>query len=66
MSFLSIYVGYFAVGQFKMYGTIKGHSDRYLTVLGSVGSFFNSIRFIWSALLDRYSYKKVYGFMLVL
>mmetsp|Transcript_24139 Transcript_24139/g.32910 ORF Transcript_24139/g.32910 Transcript_24139/m.32910 type:complete len:186 (+) Transcript_24139:1013-1570(+) len=66
MAFLSIFVGYFCVGQFKSYGERKGHSDNYLTALGSAAAFFNSIRFVWSAILDKVSYKYVYGTMLVI
>jgi hypothetical protein len=38
----------------------------YLTEVGSFASIFGSLRFIWSAALDHYSYKKVYGTLLVL
>jgi len=32
--------------------------------VGSVAALFNSLRFIWSAFLDKYSYKVVYGTLL--
>jgi hypothetical protein len=40
--------------------------DNFLGVVGSVGAAFNSIRFVWSAALDKYSYKVVYGILLIL
>jgi len=64
MFFLSVFLGYFIIGQTKNYGLEKGHNDEYLTALGSAGAFFSSIRFVWSAALDKISYKKVYGLVL--
>ena len=40
--------------------------DGYLTWVGSVAALLNASRFIWSAFLDVYSYKQVYGVLLVL
>ena len=66
MAFLSIFIGYYTVNVFKNMGEQyhKLNDDRYLTLVGSIAAVFNSIRFIWSGMLDKYSYKKVYGTML--
>lgn len=66
MFFLSILLGTFIIAQCKNYGLEEGHTDEYLTALGSAGGFFSSIRFVWSAALDKVSYKKVYGLVLCL
>jgi len=66
MSFLSIFVGFFSVGSYKVYGELAGENESFLAATGSAGAVFNSLRFIWSALLDKYSYKKVYGSLLCL
>ena len=66
MGFFSFFLGSFTVGSYKTFGEINNLPESYLTIIGSVGSIFNAIRFIWSGLLDRYSYKVVYGTLLVL
>ena len=66
MAILSFFLGIFAVGSFKVYGEDNGISEGLLTTVGSVGAIFNAARFIWSGLLDRYSYKWVYGSLLLL
>lgn len=38
----------------------------YLTEVGSFSCIFGCLRFVWSAALDRYSYKIVYGTLLVI
>ena len=63
---MSIFLGFFTVGSYKVYGEEEGMKEDYLAVVGSAGAMFNSIRFIWSGLLDKYSYKKVYGSLLCL
>ena len=57
MAILSFFLGIFAVGSFKVYGEDNGISEGLLTTVGSVGAIFNAARFVWSGLLDRYSYK---------
>ena len=67
MNTLSVISGFFAVNNFKVYGIINGLNDEnYLSVLGSVGAVFNSIRFVWSLGTDHFSYKTVYGILLVM
>lgn len=68
MSSLSVLCGYYTVDVYKIFGDSRPVLDHeiYLTEVGSFASIFGSLRFIWSAALDHYSYKKVYGTLLVL
>ena len=68
MATLSILFGYYSIDVFKQFGqTVDSLSnDRYLTWVGSVAALFNASRFVWSACLDVYSYKQVYGVLLLL
>jgi len=60
--------GYYTLDVYKIFGDSKSNlnHDIYLTEVGSVSSVFGSLRFVWSASLDHYSYKKVYGSLLIL
>ena len=66
MNFLSIFLGLFIANEYKVYWLNSKYapSDHFITRVGSLGNFFNGMRFISSALLDHYSYKKVYGILL--
>ena len=67
MNTLSVISGFFAVNNFKKYGQLNGlTNENYLAWLGSVAAVCNSIRFIWSMATDYFSYKVVYGIMLVM
>ena len=66
MNFLSFFLTTYTVNSFKVFGLGHGMTDSYLSVVGSVGAAFNSIRFVWSGALDKYSYKLVYGILLAL
>lgn len=67
MNFLSVASGFFAVNNFKNYGIKNGLDDEnYLAWLGSAAAVCNSIRFVWSLATDHFSYKVVYGVMLVM
>jgi len=70
MNFLSIFYRFFMVNNFKTYPENTDHpvlnDDHYLTTVGSVASVFNASRFIWSGALDKFSYKKVYGVLLII
>ena len=59
--------GYYTVDVYKSFGqTYEGlNYDAYLTWVGSLGSVFTSLRFIWSAALDSKSYKLIYGILLL-
>ena len=36
------------------------NDDAYLSTINSISSLFNSMRFVWAGLLDRYAFKKVF------
>ena len=65
MAFCSIFLGFFAVNSFKNFGELNGISDGFLSIIGSVGSLFNFIQFLWSWLSDKYPFKYVYGLLLI-
>lgn len=67
MACLSIIFGYYTVDVYKMFGQTYTvlNFDEYLTWVGSLGSVFTSLRFIWSAALDSYSYRLIYGILLI-
>ena len=66
MASLSILFGYYTISIYKMFGQTYGklNHDSYLTWVGSVGSVFTSLRFVWSAALDGAPYKLIYGILL--
>lgn len=68
LSFKFIVCGYYTIDVYKIFGDSRPTLDHevYLTEVGSFASLFGSLRFIWSAALDHYSYKKVYGTLLIL
>lgn len=40
-------------------------NDKILALIASIGSIFNALRVFWSWSLDYYSYKQVYGILLI-
>jgi hypothetical protein len=66
MSMLTIFFGTFIVGSYKSYGEQYIHDESFLAFTGAVASVFACLRFIWSFLLDKYSFKAVYGTMVVI
>ena len=54
----------FVINTFKNFGMQKIKSDDFLTLVGSIASIFGGIRFVWSYLVDRYSYKLSYSIIL--
>lgn len=60
--------GLVTVDIYKVFGDSRPvlNHETYLTEVSSISCLFNSFRGIWSALLDHYSFKKVYGVLLVL
>ena len=66
MNFLSIFVGIFIIGSEKTYGSEHIKNEELLSLVASLGGIFAAVRFIWSFLLDKYSYRLVYGALLTL
>ena len=61
-------LGYYVVNSYKSFGeTVPILNDEsYLTLISSTSALFSAARFIWSAALDRYDFKKVYGSLCLL
>jgi MFS family permease len=67
MNFCSIFLGLYVVNSYKAYGNINGlNDDKYLSFVGSMAAIMNSCRFVWSGLLDKFTYKTVYGALLAI
>jgi MFS transporter, OFA family, oxalate/formate antiporter len=67
MNFSSVFYGYLLIGSYKTFGSKYIDDDMYLTLVGSVGCIFGSLRFFWSMLLDfDYTYPQVYGVLVLL
>jgi hypothetical protein len=66
MNFFSIFFGLFVANEYKVFWltATNAPTDNFISRVGSIGSVFNGLRFVWSGLLDHYSYKRVYGFLL--
>ena len=54
----------FVLNTFKKYGQENIKDEKFLTLVGSVASIFGGIRFVWSQLVDRYSFKLSYTIVL--
>jgi MFS family permease len=52
------------INTFKKFGLETIKDDHFLTVVGSVSAVFGGLRFLWSHLVDRYSFKLSYTIVL--
>ena len=61
-------VGLITVDVMKTFAITRPNLDHetYITEVVSLSCIFNAGRGVWSVLLDNFSYKKVYGGMLIL
>lgn len=66
MTFLSINMSTFTIGNYAQYAKDYIHDTNMIVWIGSVGSVCTSLRFAWSFPLDYFPFKYVYGAMLVL
>jgi len=64
MNFLTIFAGVFMVGSSKAYAEDWIKNEEYLSLVASIGSIFGALRFIWSFMLDKYSFKLIYGILI--
>jgi len=64
MTCCSIFIGLFVINTFKKFGMQHINNDSFLTTVGAVSSVFGGIRFLWSYLVDRYSFKFSYTIIL--
>ncbi len=54
-------------GSYKTFGKKYIHDDKFLSLIGAVGSMGNGLsRFFWAAMLDRFDFKCLYSALLVL
>lgn len=67
MALGQIFYGYYVINVYKTLGAQHIKSDRFLTLVGSIGSLFNGIsRIFWSTLLDYIAFKKVFRTLLAI
>ena len=66
MNFLSVFVGLFIANEYKVYWLNSGFApgEKFLATVGAIGSVCNGMRFVWAALLDKFSYRSVYAVLL--
>ena len=51
---------------FKSFGVLNINDDFFMTAVGSMGAVINGLsRSIWSTLQDKYTFKKIFGVLLV-
>lgn len=71
MAFSSVFMGYYVLNVYKMFGAEHSFAlsdDGYLTTVGIAASMTGTFRFLWTALLDFkwISFKHAYGTLLVM
>lgn len=66
MNFCTIIPGVFMIGSSKSYAATYIYDEGVLSQAAAWGSIFSTLRFVWSFLLDRYSYKSVYTALILL
>lgn len=64
MNVLSILNGILITHSGKTWGEEKFDNDELLSGVVAIGSIFGALRFFWSFLMDKYSYKRVYSVMI--
>ena len=65
MLYLSIFTGFFIVGSSKIYAMQFIPDEKFLGLVASLGGLFGAMRFTWSMAYDRFSFRKVYGSLLL-
>ena len=65
---MSIVFAYYVVNVFAEFGEgVPTLNDvEYLTLVNSISSIFNALRFIWAGGIDKYPFKWIYGILLVM
>ena len=64
MSFSSVLIGLFIIGSSKAYGESTIGNEEFLTIAATLSSIFNIFRFVWSFLMERYSFRLIYGILI--
>lgn len=60
----NLVIGLFVINTYKRYGQEHIADDKFLTAVGSVSSVFGGLRFVWSYIVDRWSFKLSYSIAL--
>jgi len=67
MAVAHLFYGYFFTNIYKQYGSKYIKDDAVLTRIGAVAALFNGFfKFVWGASLDYFSFRKSYGFLIIL
>lgn len=67
MNFCTIFYGYILLSSYKLFAVDYIRDDFFITVVGSAAFVLGSLRFIWSAFLDKgFSYTQVYGILILI
>ena len=64
MNLASVLVGLFVIGSSKPYGEETIGNEKFLSLAASLASMFGIFRFIWSFMLEKYSYIFVYSILI--
>ena len=65
MNACSLFIGLFFAGTFKKFTKDKLEDDEFISIVGAISGIFAGTRFQWGPLVEAYSYKLVYGIILV-
>ncbi|CDW82145.1 UNKNOWN [Stylonychia lemnae] len=66
LALLNLVVGMFFMSTYRNFAAGILKDDQFITLVGSLGGFASSIRFVWQPLIAYFGYKKVYGSILIL
>jgi len=66
MNFNSVLIGLFIIGSSKSYGEETLGDEGFLTIVATAASVFNIFRFVWSFLMQKYSFKTMYCALLII
>lgn len=66
MTLASFQLAIFLIGSSKAYGQATINAEGFLAFSATFSSIFSIFRFVWSFSLERYSYKAIYGTLLVI
>ena len=66
MMYCSSFFGYFILNQYKDFGQRSIKDDHFLTIVGAISAAWSGFRFTWAFMMQKMSFKTVYGIMLVM
>ena len=66
MNLLSVMFGLFLIGSSKKFGSEYLKDEKFVTLVASIASIAGIFRFLFAIGLDKFSYKKVYSFIIIL